>query len=186
VRVLACTPLPALTDRRFELREDIILRALEASKSRLPPPDPLPPGHPFLDPGHKLFKFANNPHHPDFVNAAGERARNVHPASSWRWTRLSREWCAVVRPRLWEQTVLRGPAQYKGFLRLLAREASKDVGALVKTLVLGPGWGEDHLLYEAMRALPGVDALAYKPPPVAKTLEQFGVRPLHALFVHQT
>jgi hypothetical protein len=159
----------------FELREEIILLALEDSKALLPPPPAIPAGHPFEDPTSPYYNHPLNPLHPDFVNAAGERQRNMHPVSAWRWTAVSRAWWAVLRARLWKRTWLRGPAQYKGFLRLAADPDSCFVTDFVRTLVLDHGW-DTWELYAAIRAVPAVDSIVYAPAPAEQHREPFGVR----------
>ncbi|KZO98400.1 hypothetical protein CALVIDRAFT_562306 [Calocera viscosa TUFC12733] len=158
----------------FELREEILLYALEASRSLLPPP--LPPGHPFNDPESPFYQHPMNPNHPMFIDpATGERNINGYPSSAWRWLLISREWWAVLRPRLWESTRLRGRVAYAGFLRLLERPDSSAVPGFVRELKLEEGFTDIGQLYSALTACPRLDTVVYAPEPKINYAFPFGI-----------
>lgn len=171
-----CVPAPPLTSPlSFELRSQILLEALELSKALLPPPPPpLPAGHPFVTPSHPLYHHPGNPHNPAYVAPSGERARNGYPTSAWRWITLSREWWAVLRPVLWRDVVLKGDAQYKGFLALCEDADSCFIKGFVKSVDLREGF-EPWEMYSVLRHLPDVEAVTYAPYPRETHLFPFGV-----------
>ncbi|KZT55941.1 hypothetical protein CALCODRAFT_484371 [Calocera cornea HHB12733] len=158
----------------FELREQILLYALDASRSLLPPP--LPPGHPFNDPESPFYQHPMNPNHPLFIDpATGERNINGFPSSAWRWLLVSREWWAVLRPKLWEKTRLRGRWAYSGFLRLLDRPDSNAVKGFIRELRLEEGFTDIGQLYSALRACPKLDTIVYAPEPKINYAFPFGI-----------
>ncbi|EJU01912.1 hypothetical protein DACRYDRAFT_116333 [Dacryopinax primogenitus] len=158
----------------YELREEIILLALDASRSLLPPP--LPPGHPFNDPESPFYQHPMNPNHPLYTNpATGERNINGLPTSTWRWLLVSREWWAILRPHLWAHTRLQGRWAYGGFTKLLERPDSKAVPGFVRELRLEEGFTDQAQLYQALRACQKLDTVIYAPEPKINFAFPFGI-----------
>lgn len=161
-----------------------MLEALELSKADVGPPAPpniFPAGHPFYDPTHPLYNHPMNPYNPLWVNpSTGERNINGFPGRSWRWLLLSREWWVVLRPKLWEHTILRGRQPYGGFLKLLESTDSQAVRRFVKVITLKEDWAELDRLWRVLSLLRNLDEVIYCPKPITRHYFQFGVRSLYA------
>jgi hypothetical protein len=163
----------------FELRQHILLIALENSKSLLQSTEvQFPPGHPWSDPRDPLYEHPLNPNNPLYIGPSGERNINGYPSSSWRWLTLSREWWATLRPRLWENVILRGRVAYKGFSRTIESPDSCFVKGFIRTITIQEGFEEPFQMYSILRQLPDVETITYEPRPPEQHLSPFGVSAL--------
>ncbi|KDQ51882.1 hypothetical protein JAAARDRAFT_62240 [Jaapia argillacea MUCL 33604] len=177
-RVFTTSKPFAFTELPFEIRSDILLMALEASKTLIPPLPPkslVRPDHPFLNPAHPLYAHPMNPYQPSYVFPSGEQCINGYPSSSWRWTLVSREWWAVLRSQLWHNTVLRGRKAYSGFLRILDDDDCRAIKKFIKILKFEEGFSEASTLYIILNELPGLDELEYNPYPPDNYAFPFGI-----------
>ncbi|GHJ89606.1 hypothetical protein NliqN6_6008 [Naganishia liquefaciens] len=135
-----------------EIREEIILMALEVSKELIQEsilvsrpftlsPTPIPLHNPLHDP--------KSPH---YRSIRGEwQVTNGYPISAWRWPMVNREWRDVCRRRLWREIVLDTPRSYRGFLKFLVNGQLDDILDRVQSLQLDQGFGDPADLYQIIR-----------------------------------
>ncbi|CDZ96187.1 hypothetical protein [Phaffia rhodozyma] len=153
----------------YELREKILLMALDESKSLVVPILKLtnpygvtPQQYAALEKRSPLNR--SNPNYRSVMNEY--RSANGYPLSSWRWLRVCREWWALLRRELWKRCTIDGWNPYQVFLRLLESD-DFHAAPFIRTLSLLDGFSSPSDLYTILTS------------PKMKHLETLNILPIY-------